>query len=180
VHLEDWPVADTSLIDEDLLARMEQTRVIVTRVLERRIDAGIAVKQVLSKAVVSIPTGELALEYVDLIKDEANVKFIEIQKGEYAVELDTQLTPELLREGLVREITRRVNGLRKNAGLTIRDRVSLSVFGNTEVARAVDQYKDALLSGTLSSTVTYQEPKSEHTETFHVGDIEITIGFDVE
>ena len=61
------------------------------------------------------------------------MKSIDVKKGEYAVELDLTLTPELVREGTVREIIRRVNDLRKQSGLTIEDRIELYVAGPEEV-----------------------------------------------
>ena len=81
VHLEDWPVADQALIDEKVLEEMGRTRSIVSKALERRSDAGINVRQVLRGMTVTVPTGEFALEYQELAKDEVNVKSIDVKKG---------------------------------------------------------------------------------------------------
>jgi len=179
VHLEDWPVVNAALLDEQILEQMGRTRSIVSRALERRSEAGINVRQALAKAVVTIPSGELAQEYLEVIQDEINVKAVEIQKGDYLVELDLTLTAELVREGTIREIVRRVNAMRKNAGLTIEDRVTLYVSGNDEIILAVTEHKDALLHGTLATSVAVDGEVPETHEAFRVNEFDLVVGFTV-
>lgn len=177
VHLENWPVADPSLIDEKVLEEMGRARSIVSKALERRADAGIHVRQVLGGMVVTVPDGEFALDYQELAKDEVNVKAIEVKKGEYAVELDLTLTSELVREGTVREIIRRVNDLRKQSGLTIEDRIELFVSGSEEVVRAVKEHETALLQGTLAKSLRTQGSAPANATTFQVNAVSIVVGF---
>jgi isoleucyl-tRNA synthetase len=177
VHLEDWPTQDDSLIDEKLLLDMKHARGIVSRVLERRSEAGILVRQALGSMKVTLPTGELSQEYKDLILDEVNVKKFEVQKGDLSVELDLTLTPELLRDGIAREIIRRVNSLRKEKGLTINDRIELFASGSDEVMRALEEHNDAILHGTLSSSARKDGEVPEINESFQVNENEIVIGF---
>ncbi|MEK7620035.1 MAG: isoleucine--tRNA ligase [Patescibacteria group bacterium] len=177
VHLEDWPVADQALIDEKVLEEMGRTRSIVSKALERRSDAGINVRQVLRGMTVTVPTGEFALEYQELAKDEVNVKSIDVKKGEYAVELDLTLTPELVREGTVREIIRRVNDLRKQSGLTIEDRIELYVAGPEEVMLAVKEHEAALVQGTLAKSVRTTGDTPTNVSEFKANEFQITVGF---
>ncbi len=176
VHLEAWPIANEALIDEAILEEMGRTRSIVSRSLERRSEAGINVRQALASAIVTIPSGQLAQEYIDVIQDEINVKVVTIQKGDYQVELDLVLTPELVREGTVREIIRRVNALRKESGLTIEDRIELYVDGPAEVKQAIEEHKDTLLFGTLSNSLRTQGDVPEKHEQFRANEFAITIG----
>lgn len=67
------------------------------------------------------------------------------------VALDTRLTPKLEQEGLARELVRKVNELRRDAGLEISDRIVLRYGG--DVARAVDSYGDLVAGETLASSV---------------------------
>ncbi len=180
VHLEDWPAFDASLIKEDLLETMAQTRSIASRGLERRVEAGISIKQVLGKTTLTLPSGELGGDYQELLKDELNVKSIQIEKGEYEVVLDLTLTPELVREGTIREIVRRVNGLRKTTGLTIADRIELFVTGPQEVLTAIDEHKDTLLHGTLATSLRLDGDAPEMQDTFRANEFDITIGFVVK
>ncbi len=175
VHLEAWPIAQVNLIDEHVLIDMERTRQAVSRALERRSEAGINVRQALLQMTLTIPSGEIDAVYQDLIKDEVNVKKLEIKKGDHHVELDLTLTPELLREGLVREIIRRVNAMRKNAGLTIEDRIELFVVGSEEVNRALEEHQTVLLHSTLANGLRTTGETPSASETFRVNDFDVTI-----
>ncbi len=177
VHLEDWPMADKTLMNEKMLADMDRTRKIVSRAFERRAEAGINVRQPLAILTVALPLGSLDSALIDVIKDEVNVKEVIVKEGDLAVEFDLQLTPALKREGLVREIIRRVNALRKKEGLTIEDRVELFVIGSTEVLDAVKEHEDTLLHSTLATQLRTSGDVPETHETFSVNAIDVTIGF---
>ncbi|MCR4311845.1 MAG: isoleucine--tRNA ligase, partial [Candidatus Uhrbacteria bacterium] len=126
VHLTSWPTLPEA--DADVLEKMGEARAIVSRVMEQRDESGRAVKQALGNMTITVPSGKIAQEYLDVILDEVNVKKATVKKGELAVELDLTLTPELVREGMAREVIRRVNGLRKEVGLTIQDHIDLRMF----------------------------------------------------
>ena len=64
-------------------------------------------------------------QYLQLIKEELNVKEVKLSEGELGVDLDTEITPELKLEGLSRELIRKLNNLRKKEGLTIQDKIIL-------------------------------------------------------
>lgn len=177
VHLEDWSVADPALIDEAVLTDMDRTRAAVSSALERRADAGINVRQVLASMTLTIPSDELDPAYMELIKDEVNVKKVVVQKGDHVVELDLTLTPELIREGLAREIIRRVNAMRKNSGLTINDRIELYVSGGEEVQKALSEHKENLLRGTLAKNLHTNEAVPDPSESFSFNEFDVTIGF---
>jgi isoleucyl-tRNA synthetase len=178
VHLEQWPEVDVALIDEPVLKAMAQTRSIVSKLLEARANAGKNVRQPLASATITLPDGHLGDEYLELIKDEVNVKEIIVQKGEYAVALDVTLTPALVREGTVREIVRRLNAMRKNAGLTIDDRVEVFVASSEpEVAIALEEHGHALVAGVLGASLRTTGDAPENAETFRANEFEMTIGF---
>ena len=128
IHLEDWPQAHGT--DKHLLSDMEQTRKIVSLALEARAKAGIKVRQPLANLKIKTPQvvergslrgkqkSKLANELLELIKDEVNVKKVLVdEKIVHEVELDTTITPELKKEGDVREIIRTIQELRKEKGL---------------------------------------------------------------
>ncbi len=178
VHLEDWPTVDASLLDEELLTAMARTRSVVSKALEKRAEAGRAVRQVLASATVTLPEGTLADELIDLVKDEVNVKTVVVEKGEYAVELDLALTPELVREGTIRELVRRVNDLRKKTGLSMGDRIELYVqSANAEMALALTEHAAVLLAGTQADTLRTSGDVPEKNETLRVNEFDVTIGF---
>jgi len=127
VHLEDWPASGA--VDENLVAQMRRVRQACSLGLEKRAAAGMPVRQVLAKLTVK---AEWAFEpwMLAILAEETNVKETLYEKAAATeVELDTTLTPELKREGAARELTRAVNAMRKEARLTIQDRITLLVEG---------------------------------------------------
>ena len=68
-----------------------------------------------------------------------------------SVVYDLTITPELKREGLMREIVRHVQSARKQAGLQIDDRIVLSISSDdSEISQAIDAFADVIKSETLA------------------------------
>ncbi len=176
VHLDEWPAVDEKMIDQKLLEHMTKAREVVSLALQARETHRVPVKQVLSKMIVT-GVDELNDEFVELIKDEVNVKSVIFEPGgEFMVELDTEITPELAREGMAREIIRRTNGLRKDAGLTIEDTIELYVLGDKEVEKTVAEHCEAIKQGTLATELREEREDLEHTIEFTVNDHGVWIG----
>jgi isoleucyl-tRNA synthetase len=113
VHLEDWPKHDNKLISEKLHENMDLTRELVSMSLEKRESAKVPIRQPLKT--LTIKGVELNEEFLDLIKEELNVKEVKVKKSkEVSVELDTKLTQDLIEEGLSREFIRKINNQRFN------------------------------------------------------------------
>jgi len=68
----------------------------------------------------------------------------------YLTALDTSLNPELIREGLAREMIRTVQEARKQAGLDVADRIALGVSGSPAVMDALAEYRAYLMAETLA------------------------------
>jgi isoleucyl-tRNA synthetase len=71
-------------------------------------------------------------------------------EGEYVVALDTEVTPALRAEGLAREFVRRVQDLRKTAGLDIADRIATHYRASEALAVAVSAWAGYIKAETLS------------------------------
>lgn len=135
VHLENWP--QLSMVDEDILSFMKNVRDLVTLGLEARSASSVKVRQPLASVAFNTnPFSSNATHEktaVELIADEVNVKEVKfVPGGKDPVVLDTVLTPELKREGQVRELLRSVQDLRKQAGLNVDDRATLYFGGDAE------------------------------------------------
>jgi isoleucyl-tRNA synthetase len=72
------------------------------------------------------------------------------REGGSSVAMDLEVTPELRREGLARDLVRAVQDLRKEAALKVSDRIELAVQAEGEVAEAVREHRDYLLGETLA------------------------------
>jgi isoleucyl-tRNA synthetase len=99
------------------------------------------------------------------------------QKG-IVVALDTTITPELRAEGLAREVVRRIQQMRKDAGLELSDRIHTTYqTGDDELATAVDQHADYIAQETLSLSLHRRDPVAgAYRETTQVDGEEITLG----
>ncbi len=127
VHLMDWP--QNGVIDPVVLSEMSIVREFVSIALELRTKANIKVRQPLATLHCNI---EIGTEYAAIIADEINVKEIAFDATmEERARLDTTITPELKREGDVRELIRAIQELRKQQGLNPQDRVTLNISDAT-------------------------------------------------
>lgn len=144
VHLLDWPVAGR--VNELVVSDMETVRDYVNVGLSIRAKERVKVRQPLAS--VSVPTLGTFVNFEDILKDELNVKDVKVAKE---VALDLELTPELKREGLMREIVRHIQASRKEAGLNVDDRIALSLSTNeAELSKAIDEYADVIRAETLA------------------------------
>ena len=83
-----------------------------------------------------------------------------------------------MREGTVREIVRRINDLRKKSGLTINDRIAIYVSGDDQIKLAVDEHKQALLDGTLATSLRVDGDAPEIQEAFRANEFDMVVGFE--
>ena len=68
------------------------------------------------------------------------------------VALSTELTPELVHEGIARDFVRHVQQLRKDADLQIEDRIVIQVANvGADVTQALEQWRDYILTETLAN-----------------------------
>ena len=171
IHLKDWLPAGE--IDNSMLRDMNALRTAVNDGLSKRASEGIKVRQPLASVklinTISQDTpAEVAQFLIDIAKDELNVKSVEIvtdsesESAQPSVVYDLTITPELKREGLMREIVRHVQSARKQAGLQIDDRIVLSISSDdSEISQAIDAFADVIKSETLAVELNSTADESE-------------------
>jgi isoleucyl-tRNA synthetase len=244
VHHNDWPVADKSLVDKNLMADMDLAVTVCALGRSARNKAGVKLRQPLRKA--KVVADESSLERLrrltDLIKDELNVKDLilatrkeevvtyeilplphilgkkygrlfpklraavasmdadallqklqEDQRFEVKVDnrvislsaeevevrtrpkegyalaeernilvgVDTVITEELKKEGLARDIVRRVQNQRKEAGFDIADRIETYYEAGTRLTEVFVTHGDYIASETLSVSIQKSESPAE-------------------
>ncbi|MFN2568613.1 MAG: class I tRNA ligase family protein, partial [Candidatus Dormibacteria bacterium] len=154
VHLADYPTVDGRMRDPDILADMDRLRRLVEEGLAAREVARIKVRQPLASAIIA---GEpLAGELEPILAEELNVKAVRYRAqtgGHESITLDTAITDELRLEGMVRDLIRKVNDLRKRAGYSLEDRITLLIEAPGDLGRAVDAHADHLRTETLATTL---------------------------
>jgi isoleucyl-tRNA synthetase len=155
VHLEKWPGQTTISKDQSaVLTEMENIRKIVELGLAKRDEAGVKVRQQLAE--LRIKNYELKKDYVELLKDELNVKSIVSEKGagEISVTLDITITEELKLEGIKREIVRFINALRKDTNLSLLDKTTLYYETDSKLVRdTLKKYAEDIMKDTLSEEI---------------------------
>jgi isoleucyl-tRNA synthetase len=82
------------------------------------------------------------------------------EQGE-TVALDLELTPELIRAGLVREVVRLVQEARKSSGFEVSDRISLAWQADGELADAIREHQESLAGEVLATVVGEADLSSE-------------------
>ncbi len=103
-----------------------------------------------------------------LVETEQREGFVIEREGDLVVALSTELTPELRREGLARELVHHVQNTRKAAGLQIEDRIHLTLEGPDEIVAMLEEFGEWVQKETLSVTLEFL-PASPAPETAESG-----------
>ena len=153
VHLENWPKLKPLISrfaekllkrDKKLLETMVETRKICSLGLEARQKAGIKVRQPIAFLKIKNQKSKIKNneELLDLIKDEINVKEIVFDSSiKNEVEIDTIITPELKKEGQLRELTRFIQDLRKINNLTPVQKIVLEITTSHEGKNLIEKFE---------------------------------------
>jgi len=176
VHLEDWPSlikpprgktlgvksAKTPSVEEQggILGSMQEVRHIVGLALEARQRAGMKVRQPLAK--LEIKSKKLNIknneDFLELIKEEVNVKEVVFDvKLTEEVWLDTNITFELREEGMLRDLVREIQAVRKTAGLTPKDKVAAKLELPKEILEVAKKNEKVLAKETNLKSVQFSE-----------------------
>ena len=98
------------------------------------------------------PSIELAKEDL-LISEEAEPGYVTNTNGNVTVVLDTNLTPELIEEGFVRELISKIQTMRKEAGFEVMDRISVGYSGNEKIKDIFERNKEEISHEVLADSI---------------------------
>jgi isoleucyl-tRNA synthetase len=193
VHLLDWP--KFGHIDELAVSNMAFVREVINEGLSQRAQGSIKVRQPLQWVNVYDTNNRLTDELKEIITEELNVKEVIVRKNpEFTAEtlftkrllesvqihptaiINLEITEDLKREGMMREVIRQVQNGRKNAGLQVDDRIVLSLFTeDAELAKAIDEHKDTIKTETLATELRTVDGGAKGTETAKVDGVELKV-----
>lgn len=203
VHLAAFPVVDKSLIDEDIITDTQLAMKICSMGRAARSKSSVKVRQPLPKLIVKARSSherEALKKWAPQLLDELNVKDLDFTtenmeegprlsvtvEGDYQVGVVTEITPELLAEGIAREIVRRIQTTRKAKGFDISDHIVTYYHGVEQVDRVMKVFADYIKQETLSTELVKSSDKAIagvpgnknalHVETFKLSGIEVTLG----
>ena len=120
------------------------------------LDGQAAMKELKSEGTLTITVDGVAeaLTEEDLLIEAAEVEgFVSNTDHGVTVVLDTNMTPELLEEGFVREIISKVQTMRKDAGFEVMDHIQVSYDTSDDVAEIFDRNKETISSEVLADEV---------------------------
>ncbi|MCX6781197.1 MAG: class I tRNA ligase family protein [Candidatus Magasanikbacteria bacterium] len=145
VHLTDWPA--TAPVNTEILEQMELLRALVSGALELRAKVGVPIRQALAS--LTVPKTAATLEPLfEIIKEEINVEAVLIGDE---LALDTNITPELREKGLVRELVRNINAIRKTRGLKPGEMTKFTMEAPQEIQELITRNAEEFARATVSS-----------------------------
>ena len=154
IHLVSWPATDLELHDASLEEQMKVVQDIVQKGLARRDELALGLRWPLHSLILTTKETKDFKKFKNLFMSLLNVKDVEFKDGEFSVDFDSKLTPELEREGFAREIIRRIQNLRKKEGLVKDDNIKLLIKSDVDLSKLKDEIsktvgaKEVLFSGT--------------------------------
>ena len=125
----------------------------------REIPGASLVQELKTKGIVNVDLQ--GGERVQLMQDDLVIStkekegYVSVEEGGIAVILDTRISPELLKEGLAREMINKIQAMRKEADFNIEDRIAVQYWSSDLVREAVDAYRDYIMGETLSEFLEY-------------------------
>ncbi len=164
VHLEAWSEQLNITDAENILQAMSNTRDIVETVHALRASSNLKVRQPLAALEI---TAKLSQEYLDLLADELNVEqvktvteistatgWLQQEVNNLKISLDTNLTEDLKDKGILRELIRSINALRKESGLQPSDRPTETYQTNSEILlRVITKYQTEIEKNTSAGSL---------------------------
>ena len=107
-----------------------------------------------------LSTGAAQLSAEDLlIEAQQKEGYFTLSDGGVTVALNTTLTPELIREGYLREIVSKLQTMRKEAGFEVTDHINVTISGSETILAVAEENKSSILRDVLAESLSSAEPK---------------------
>jgi isoleucyl-tRNA synthetase len=175
VHLTEYPQPQEKYLDQELEKNMAQVKNVASLGLAERVKAGIKVKQPLSLLKVSPQEIKNSPELLDLIKEEVNVKAVQVDPElKEGVWLDLELTPELKAEGQMRQVVRAIQRLKKEAEVCPQDQVQVA-YQTEGLQEFLEKYQHLIQKETGVEFVDFREGEFPQEKKIKIDAQEITL-----
>jgi isoleucyl-tRNA synthetase len=117
-------------------------------------------------------------EDVEIFEEIKRDNVIVAREGNILIALDTQITPELEREGLAREFVNRVQNLRKEAGFDVTDRIVIYYRAPEKIHNAVQYLADYIMTETLAIRLESSRDESKMKKDLKIDGMSLTISLE--
>jgi len=149
------------------------------RTLLAEIDGNSAMDQLKGSGELKLRLGdgtEAVLTEEDLLIDSAQTEgYVSEVSGDVTVVMDTNLTPELLQEGMIREVISKVQTMRKEAGFEVTDHICISVMENEKIAALLQEHGQEISREVLAESIVWNE-KIGYSKEWNVNGENVVLG----
>ena len=146
----------------------------------KQMDAG-EILQLESTGSLELPVNghsfTIGKEDVEIVREDIQGWLVESEGG-LTVALDTELTDELVAEGLAREFVNRIQNMRKDAGFHVKDRIAVYYHGSEKLERAVQSMSSYIRSETLAVELSNVFAPGDYSATLDVNGEEARVGIE--
>ena len=120
------------------------------------IDGNAAMEELNANGCLSFDVNGVRIELTqeDLLIEPTRAEgFVSETSGKITVVLDTKLTPELIEEGFVRELTSKIQTMRKEAGFEVMDRIRVFAKGNDKILGILERFREGISRDVLADQI---------------------------
>ncbi|MGN0541833.1 MAG: isoleucine--tRNA ligase [Acutalibacteraceae bacterium] len=142
------------------------------------LDGSAAKQELDEKGALTFTAGgtEISLAPEDLLIETVQKEGFQAESGGgVTVVLDTNLTPELVEEGFVRELISKIQTMRKDAGFEVMDTIRIYVSGNDKIAAIFEANKASIAHDVLATDITAAQGGS-YTKDWDINGEKVTLG----
>ena len=136
------------------------------------------IKQIESdkKIEVSINSENIEINEEELIIEEIPNNGLCVNGNrDFKIGLDVEITEDLKMEGIIRDLIRQVQNLRKKSNLNVSDRIEFAFLGNQKIHDSIEKFKDYLMNETLIELISEDVEKLDFKEDFTIDNIKVSI-----
>lgn len=113
-------------------------------------------------------------EDVEVLSEDIPGQLVE-SDGKLTVALDINITPELEKEGLARELINRIQTLRKNKGFEVTDEIAVTLEENKKIKEAVENFRDYICRETLAKELSFDRFPENNYDTIDIEDLQTQV-----
>ena len=142
------------------------------------INGSAAMKELKEKGVLSLDINgnPVELSEEDLLIETAQTEgYVTETEGEISVVLDTNLTPELIEEGFVREIISKIQTMRKEAGFEVMDKICVYAKDNEKILDIIKANQEEIAKEVLAEKVALGEAEG-YVKEWNINKEKVTLG----
>ncbi|HRR45755.1 MAG TPA: isoleucine--tRNA ligase [Candidatus Paceibacterota bacterium] len=161
VHLMDWPSFSKEEIDFQLIEKMEQVKNLASLALASRQEKQIKLRQPLKTLILKDTALSSEEELLSILKDEVNVKEIKFDNNlNEELTFDFSLSEDLIEEGILREVIRKIQAFRGENNLLPTDKIVLGIIADKDLEEILKKNEEIIKKEALIQELIWGEKLS--------------------